>query len=295
MLFRQMKYFVAIAERGGFGEAAEACYISQSAISQQMAALEADLGVKLFVREGGRCKLTPAGEVFYTKSKAILALAEEARAETVRIGSDSELRLRIGYLAGYDGPELQGAVAEFAHIYPEVMVSAFKGTHEELYRALRGGGADFLLSDQRRAFSDEYENYILAQSPAYIDLPAAHPLAGRGAVTAAELEGIPCILVADRAEEQTERAFYGEYLGIGKQFLFAASLDEARLLATSGRGFLLVDSVQPAAPPPFARLEVRRADGSPVVRTYCAFWQKREGNYYTEEFAALLRRKFAGI
>lgn len=293
MLFRQMKYFVAVVDCDSFTEAAERCYISQSAISQQIAALEADLGVRLIVREGRKFRLTPAGEAFYPRCKAILSAVEEASAEVVRVGSDDELRLNIGYLSGYDGRELQGAVAEFSRLYPEVLVSVFKGTHEDLYRALRSGEASLALNDQRRAFSDEYENFILAQSPAYIDVSAAHPLAGRGIVTSDLLDDIPCILVAGKEEEQTEREFYENTLGIGRRYLFAAGLDEARLLAMGGRGFLLVESARPTAEKPLVRLEVRRPDGSPVVRTYCAFWQKRRTNYYIEEFADILRKKYA--
>lgn len=292
-LFRQMQYFVAVADCGSFTEAAERCYISQSAVSQQIAALEADLGVKLLEREGRKVSLTPAGKYFYGRCRAILSEVEEARAETLRLASDGELRLDIGYLSGYDGRELQGAVVEFSGLYPEVLVNAFEGTHEALYRAVRSGEANFLLSDARRAFSDEYENYILAQAPARIDVSATHPLAGQAQVTAEQLERYPCILVSDPVSQESERAFYAEDLGIGRQFLFAAGLNEARLLAMSGRGYLLVDSVAPAAEPPLARLEVRRNDGSPIVRTYCAFWQKRRSNYYLEEFASILRAHFA--
>ena len=228
MLLRQMKYFVAIADCGSFTEAAERCFISQSAISQQIAALEEELGVRLIEREGRRCRLTPAGEYIARRSRAVLASVEQMREETVRIGSDSELNLTIGYLSGYDGQELPRAITAFSATYPEVVVNVFKGTHEELYRAILSGEANFLLSDQRRAFSDECENYILNQSPAYIDVAASHPLADREIVTNDELEKYPCIVVSDRAEEETEGKYYGEYLGIGKQFLFAASLDEAR-------------------------------------------------------------------
>ena len=294
MLFRQMKYFAAVAECGSFTEAAEQCYISQSAISQQIAALENELGVKLLQKDGRKCKLTPAGEYFLQKSRAILASVEEARAETVRLGTDSELKLNIGYLAGYDGTELQRAIVEFARLYPETIVTAFKGTHEVLYRAIRTGEANLLLSDQRRAFSDEAENFILARAPAYIDISAAHPLAEKGTVTAAEVEDLPCIVVAEKGSQRTERDFYENTLGIGKQFIFAASLDEARLMAMSGRGFMPVESASGSAVSPLARLEVRRADGSPIVRTYCAFWMKRRTNYYIEEFASVLRSCFTG-
>ena len=99
--------------------------------------------------------------------------------------------------------------------------------------------------------------------------------------------------VAAGGNEHVERDFYEKYLRIGRQFLFAASLDEARLLAMSGRGCIVVDSVLHTARPPLKRLEVRRADGSPVVRVYCAFWYKKRTNYYIEEFAGMLGRQYA--
>lgn len=291
MLLRQMKYFVAIVDCNSFTEAAERCYISQSAISQQMAALEGDLGVKLFVRAGRKFSLTPAGEYFYGKSKALLASAEEIVAETRRL-TDGELRLNIGYLAGYYGYELQNTVVEFSSIYPEVVVQIFKGTHEELYRALKDGRANIVMNDQRRAFSDEYENYILAQSPAYVDVSGG-ALAEREYLTTDDIAAIPCIIVSEKGGEEAERRFYEETLGIGREYLFAQGRDEARLMAMGGRGYMLVESVSPQTEPPLVRREVRRADGSPIVRTYCAFWQKRRTNYYIEEFAAILRKQFA--
>ncbi len=291
MLFQRMRYFVAVADCNSFTEAAEQCFISQSAISQQIAALEDDFGVRLIVREGRKFRLTPAGEYFYQRSKAVLAEVEEAKAETQRLGRDEEMRLNVGYPAAYDGAELQSALLEFSHVYPEALVGVFRGTHEELYEALKAGRASLVLSDQRRAFSDEYENFVLDRRPAAVDLSPRHPLAGRAYVTTAELEGEPCIFVAAKDAEQAERDFYGGTLGVGKQFLFAASLDEARLTAMGGRSFLLVESAR-RDPAPLVRSELRRADGSPIVRTYCAFWLKKRSNYYIEEFTGILRKYY---
>lgn len=292
MLFRQMKYFVSIVDCGSFTEAAEQCYISQSAISQQVATLEDELGVKLFERSGRKFKLTPAGEYLYGKSKSVLAMVESVCAETKRLGSDSELKLNIGYMSGYYGYELQEAVIEFSRIYPEVVVTIFKGSHEALYRAIRDGAASLVLNDQRRAFSDEYENYILAQAPAAVDIAAENRLVGQEHVTLDDLAGIPCILVADRGEEQSERQFYEQTLGIGREYIFADSRDEARLMTIGGRGYMLVEGVQRQAEPPLVRMDVRRNDGSPIVRTYCAFWKKSRTGYYIEEFASILRKQF---
>ena len=78
MLLRQMRYFVAVVDCGSFTEAAAQCYISQSAISQQVHALEKELGVELIHRENRRFTLTPAGEYFYAHSRAILEQVELA-------------------------------------------------------------------------------------------------------------------------------------------------------------------------------------------------------------------------
>ena len=93
MLFRQMKYFAAVVECNSFTEAAEQCYISQSAISQQIRALEKELGVELIHRENRKFTLTPAGEYFYSQSKGILEEVDDIRRETIRIGQDDELQL----------------------------------------------------------------------------------------------------------------------------------------------------------------------------------------------------------
>ena len=292
MLLKQIKYFVTIVDYNSFTEAAEQCFISQSAISQQIAALEEELGIKLTKRNGRKFTLTPAGEYFYERSKAILHDVENMKNETTRIGSDDELHLNIGYLASYDGTELPQAITEFSKIYPEVIVTVFKGTHEDLYHALKDGTAHIALNDQRRAFSNEYENYILNQCPAYIGVLVRHPIAQKEIVTTAELAEYPCILVASKDRRATEQDFYENTLGIGKQFIFAENLDDARLMAMSGRGYLLLESVKNEVREPLVRKEVRRADNVPIVRTYCAFWKKTKTNYYIEEFADLLRKKF---
>ena len=91
MLFRQMRYFVAVVECGSFTEAGEQCYISQSAISQQIQSLERELGIELIHRENRRFTVTAAGQYFYSHSKTILDQADELIRETKRLGEDREL------------------------------------------------------------------------------------------------------------------------------------------------------------------------------------------------------------
>ncbi len=291
LLFRQMRYFTAVVDCNSFTEAAEQCYISQSAISQQIRALENELGVELIHRENRKFSLTAAGEYFYNQSKGILEEVETMRKETIRLGQDQELQLRIGYLRCYSGQELYQAVAEFSRLYPEVSISIVNGTHEELYDLLRFGGADLILNDQRRAFSDQYVNYQLLQCRCFAEVSVRSSLSGRTAVELDELKRMTCILISSREQQNTEENYFKNTLGFGGKFLFAENLEEGRLMVTGNRGFLPVESVGtlPPAGPAIRRLSIVQ-NAEPLRRNYCMFWLKERSNYYIEEFAGILRK-----
>lgn len=291
MLFRQMKYFIAVVECSSFTEAAEQCYISQSAISQQIRSLEKELGVELIYRENRRFTLTPAGEYFYEQSKGILNEVEDIRRETFRIGKDKEMELKIGYLRCYSGQELHQAVAEFSRLYPEVSIHIVNGTHEELYDLLRFGGADLVLTDQRRAFSDKYANFQLLKCGCYVELSVRSPLAEQESVTMEELKRQACILISSREQQNIEEDYYKNTLGFGGRFLFAENLEEGRLMVAGNRGFLPVERVGTLPPcgTGVKRLPVME-QGQQLKRNYCLFWVKENASYYIEEFAEILRK-----
>ena len=280
MLFRQMKYFISVVECNSFTEAAEQCYISQSAISQQIRSLEKELGVELIHRENRRFTLTPAGEYFYEQSKGILNEVEDIRRETFRIGKDKELELKIGYLRCYSGQELHQAVAEFSRLYPEVSIHIVNGTHEELYDLLRFGGADLVLTDQRRAFSDKYANFQLLKCGCYAELSVRSPLAEQESVTMEELKRQACILISSREQQNIEEDYYKNTLGFGGRFLFAENLEEGRLMVAGNRGFLPVERVGTLPPcgTGVKRLPVME-QGQQLKRNYCLFWVKENASY----------------
>lgn len=292
-MIKQILYFQAVVRYKSFTEAAEACFISQSAISQQIQALEHELGVKLLNRENRKLSLTPAGEHFYRKSLVLIADFERMCQETVRIANKDRAELRIGYLKCYSGQEFRLAVAEFSEKYPDVSVPIINGNHEDLYAALRDGRVDLILSDQRRAFSDEYVNCILTTSECYIEIAERNPIAALACVETEDLKNIPCILVASPEQQETERTYYREVVGIQGDFLFAENLEEARLLVIGGKGFMPVESGEkkPGFTAALRRVLLTRR-GTPITRTYCAFWKTDNSGYYVEEFADMLKSKF---
>jgi len=290
LLFKQIKYFVSVVECNSFTEAAEQCYISQPAISQQIQALEKDLGVELIHRENRSFSLTPAGEYFYRHGTELLAEADELRRETIRIGQDDESQLRIGYLWCYNGQELHEAIAEFSSLYPGVDINTTTGTHEELYDLLRFNGIDLALSDQRRAFSEAYINFHLLYGDFSVEVSVRSRFGAMEKVTTEDLKRAPCILISPKEQQNTEQEFYQNIIGLGGNFLFASNPEEARLMVVGNRGFLPVDGVGTLAPPgtSIIRLPLYR-DEHRVRRNYCAFWRKERSNYYIEEFAEILR------
>ena len=295
MLLRQMEYLQAVVENGNFYQAAEQCHVSQSAISQQIKKLEEGLGVQLLLRHNRTFTLTPAGEHFYQKSLVITGDIRRMLRETTRIAKQDHAVLRLGCYKGYQGNELSQAIALFSESYPAVDVKITIGSHEELYHAMENDTIDLALNDQRRAFSDAYCNEILAESHMFIELSSRNPLSRLSQIELTDLKNTPCILVINPAGQQEEQQYYEEIVGLRSEFLFAETMQEARLKIITGQGYLPVDVIGEQAwfDTAVTRLPLVRS-GQPVRKTYCAFWRKDNSGYYIEEFAELLKAQFAG-
>ena len=293
LLLRQLNYFIAVVETGSFTQAAERCFISQSAVSQQIQALERVLGVELIHRENRKFTLTAAGEHFYRNGRPLMKKLDDLCRETAELGRTAPFGLRVGCLRGYSGLEFQLAVAEFTQTHPEVSGEILNGSHEDLYDALRLGRADVVLNDQRRAFSDAYVNQVLTTSACCVELSAHSPRAVRDSVTAQDLRELPCVLVTSPEQRDNEMTYYRDIVGLEGEFLFADDFEQARLLVVGGKGYLPVEgAAQPhPASGPLCRIPLLR-DGRPILRNYCAFWKKGSVNPYVEDFAHILQEQF---
>ena len=293
MMMRQIQHFQTIVQENSFTEAAELCHISQSGISQSINALEDEIGVKLIIRKNRSFELTEAGEHFYKKSLVITADLEQLCRETVRIDRKDAAELSLGVLSTYSGDEFNRAIAAFSEKYPEVELSVATGNHEDLYDGLRFGKIDIALNDQRRAFSDEYENLILMETACYVELASHNPLTKLEAVGVDALKNTPCILVASPEQQEEEQRFYRDIIGFKGEFLFADSLQGARVMVVSNRGVMPVEGSNSDS---FFGATLKRIpllrDNTQIRRNYCAFWKKDNSGYYVEEFAEMLKSMF---
>lgn len=114
MLLRQIKYFCTIVEEGSFTEAAEKCFISQSAISQQIQSLEKELGVKLIKRENRRFSLTHAGMNANKNMSNVIKQAQKMQAEMEKVQEELEDKVVEGTAGG-------GAVTATANGKKEIL------------------------------------------------------------------------------------------------------------------------------------------------------------------------------
>ena len=293
MLLRQIEYLQAVIESGNFYLAAEKCNVSQSAISQQIKKLEGELGVKLLERHNRTFSLTPAGEHFYRKSLIISGDLNRLIRETKKIADHDQAAIRIGYYKGYHGNELSEAIALFSEKYPTVDVQITVGSHDELYHAMENGSIDLALNDQRRAFSDSYNNMILAESTMYVELSSKNPLSKLPNLEISDLKNIPCILVINQSGQKEEQKYYETIVGLQGDFLFADTTQEARLKIITGQGYMPVDVIDEQVwfDTAVCRIPLTR-NHRPVTKTYCAFWKKDNSGYYIEDFAEMLKDCF---
>jgi DNA-binding transcriptional LysR family regulator len=288
MLLQRIQYFHAAADCGNFSAAAQRCNTSRASLSQQVRALEDELGTPLLRRRGRGLALTEAGELFYEKSKGLLAELDELVEDVKHLPRSSGGILRIGYLSCYGAPEFQHAVSTFARKHPELEVEILNGSQEELYTAIRTGRVHVVLNDQQELFGENYVNYQLVESRCYVELPRSHPLAGQDRLQAKQLRLGRCILVAGEAHRKAEQAYYREAMGFQGEFLFARNMQAARDMMASGQGFLPVEGIgeEEELSGAAARIPLYM-DEKPVLRSYCASWRKDAPAQLAQEFSEL--------
>lgn len=189
---RRMRVLREVAQRGSFSAAAEALSFTQSAVSQQIAALEREAGTVLVQRNARGVRLTEAGEAVVRHTDAILARLAEAEAELEAIAGLKGGRLRMAAFESAGATLMPLAIADFRERHPAVELSMTLLEPEESLPQLRAGELDLALTFDARRGDDLHEGIALQHlldDPMYLVLPADHPLARRRHLRLADLEG----------------------------------------------------------------------------------------------------------
>lgn len=139
MDLRQLKYFVQIAEMGGFTRASEVLHVAQSALSRQMSHLEGELGVALFERTARGVRLTPAGELMVARSTTLLRQFQEIKSELLALAETPHGKVSFGIPAIMRETLAMPLVQRFNELYPDVEITFVTGLSQELREWLIAG------------------------------------------------------------------------------------------------------------------------------------------------------------
>jgi DNA-binding transcriptional LysR family regulator len=187
---RELRYFVAVAERLHFTRAAEDLFVSQPALSKQVRALEEQLRTPLFVRDRRSVALTPAGEALLPAARATLAAWSRAEEELAAVAARGRSTLVVGISTGLGRGLLPAVRARLARAAPGVTLRLRQVSWDDATAGLAGTGPD--RTDAAFVWlplpePDGYAWDEVAVEDRFVALPAAHPLAARDEVAFAEL------------------------------------------------------------------------------------------------------------
>ena len=178
MDIRHLRYAVAVAEEGSFTRAAERLGIQQPPLSQQLKALEKELGLALFRRHPRGVEVTPAGQAFLREARGVIASLERAVEKTRRVARGYAGSLTLGLAtSAASHPFAPEAIGAFRERYPDVELAFLEGNAAALTEAVEEGRADVALFRAPVTRPPALRFQKLEQEPVMAALAKTHPIA----------------------------------------------------------------------------------------------------------------------
>ena len=187
---KRMRVLKAVADQGSFSAAAESLAYTQSAVSQQIAALERETATVLVDRNARGVRLTEAGRALVCHTDAVLARLADAEAELEAIAGLRGGRLRLASFPSAGATIMPKAIARFREAHPGVELSLEPQEPSAALDLLRAGQCDIALTvedPQLRPPDDGIERVHLLDDPLFVALPEGHPLARKPNLKLADL------------------------------------------------------------------------------------------------------------
>jgi DNA-binding transcriptional LysR family regulator len=176
MQIRHLKTFTAVASTLNFTRAGAQVHLAQSSVTEQIQALEADLGVALFDRSNRKLRLTAAGQQLLEYAQALLDLAGEARA-AVAEAAGLPAGLTIGGLETLCATRLSPLLAHFGQAHPSVKLQLKVGSSGDLRNALRSAAMDVCFAFSTLSDGEELQSEVIGSERLVLIVPPKHKLA----------------------------------------------------------------------------------------------------------------------
>jgi DNA-binding transcriptional LysR family regulator len=188
---RRLRVLQEVVGRGSFSAAADSLHLSQSAVSQQVAVLEREVGIALLERTSEGPRLTKAGEALMEHGDAVLCRLEEAERELAQIAGLEGGRLRVASFPTASATLMTSALSRFRKRFPNVELVFSEDEPEDSFPALKRGDFDlavvFDYPEFPLDFGRDVEAELIYEEPMWIALPPGHPLAAARSVRVEDL------------------------------------------------------------------------------------------------------------
>ncbi|RAS80899.1 LysR family transcriptional regulator [Priestia endophytica] len=194
---RQIQYFLEVAKREHVTEAADILHVAQSSVSRQIFNLENELGVKLFIREGRRVKLTPLGKIFFERMKQVWNMMEDAKREVEEHLNPERGIVRIAFPISMAAHTLPSIISSFRTRYPEAKFQMSNALYYDLIDGVITGEFNLAMiapmPDQEK--EKKIKGATLFTENIVALIPIHHLLSDRKSIRLRELKDDPfCVL-----------------------------------------------------------------------------------------------------
>ena len=189
-----LQAFIAVAESGSFSRAAERIFLTQPAVSKRIAALEQDIGARLFDRVGRKIHLTPAGEALLLRARAVLSELEDIKRDITNLSGTiaGELSVATSHHIGLH--RLPGPLKRFHETYTQVRLNLHFMDSEKACNAVAKGELELAVVTLPPSADPPLRVEKIWDDPLDIVVSRGHPLAQAKRVQAAMLLDYPAIL-----------------------------------------------------------------------------------------------------
>ena len=196
---KRLRILKEVADRGSFSAAAESLSYTQSAVSQQIAALEREAGTQLVTRGSRGIRLTESGEALVRHADAILTRLADAEAELEAIAGLRGGRLRLAAFPTVGATLMPLAIATFRERHPDIELTVRQLEPEDSLPLLKCGDIDIALTIEPSALADSegLDSTFLLEDPRFAALPMNHPLASKSRVRLKDLANAAWIGTTD--------------------------------------------------------------------------------------------------
>ena len=199
---QQLRYVVALSEERHFTRAAHRLHVSQPSLSQQVRALERELGAELFDRTPGDVALTAAGEAFVPWARQALADLEAGREDVRLLQGRQRGRLSLGATPSLTTGLLPAVLARLHAAYPGIELRLYEAGSPDLVEQVVDGRLDLALVILPTAAATVTTEAI-AEEELVLAVPADHPLARAGTIEVAALRGLPLVVFREGYDLRT--------------------------------------------------------------------------------------------